>query len=104
MQVDRDRPSAVADPPEDAPPERAAPLGHPALAVDPKGHAADRRAGLEQRPDRVATVRSVRLGREPLDRVTRVRAVDPLVRVRPQPELEIEAAGHRRLGHEAQHP
>ena len=102
MQVDPDATPAAGDAIEHRPPEVPAALGHAALAVDAEREPADRRALLQERADRIPTVRGVRLGRESLDRVLGVRAVDPLVGVGPQTELEVEAAGHRLLRDEAE--
>ena len=48
----------------------------------------------------VAAVRGVRVRREPFDRLVRGRAVDPLVRVRPQAELDVQADRVRLLRQE----
>ena len=91
MEVDPDPPPARDDAVEHGAPERPAALGHPALAVDAERDAADRRAGLEEHGHGVAAVRRVGLRGEALDGLVRVRAVDPLERVRPQAELDVEA-------------
>ncbi len=88
---------------EHRPPEVPAPLRDAALAVGPDRQPTDRRAGLQQGLERVAAVLGVTLWGEPLDRVSRIGALEPLVPVRPQPDLEVQPTGDSLLGGEPQH-
>ena len=58
---------------------------------------------LQQRAHGVAAVGAVSLARQSLDGVVGVGAVDPLVAVHPDAELELHAAGHGLLADELQH-
>ncbi len=84
-------------------PELVAAFLHTTLAVDPEGDAAHRRAGLQQCAHRIAAVGPVRVRGEALDGVVGMRAIDPLVAVHPEAELELHAASHRLLADEAEH-
>ena len=103
VHVDLDLAAAGGDAVEDGLPELVAAFFDAALAVDAEGDAADRRAGFQQRADGIAAVGAVRFRGEPFDGVVGVRAVDPLVAVHPEAELEIDAAGHGLLADELQH-
>src|SRR5262245_50333197 len=90
MEVDPDRPFGLSNPVEDGLPEVQAALGNTALTVDAEGHAADGRAALQQFANGITAIGCVRVWGEPLDRLVGVRTVQPLVRVRPEPELKIQ--------------
>ena len=83
-------------------PEVVAALGDAALAMDPQRHGGDRRAGAQQRGERIATVRGVDCRREPLHDVLRLRAVGERVSVHPDSELERQPASDGLLADPAQ--
>ncbi len=62
-----------------------------AFAVDAKGYSADRRAGAQQRRHRVAAIRRVRRGRKAFNTIIRFWAVNPLIGVRPNAQLKMQA-------------
>ncbi len=103
VQVDLERTTGVGHAGEDHLPEIVGALPHAALAVDAQGDAGDGGAGLEQSTDRGTAVRTVGLGREAGDGVVRLRAIEPLVAVHPDAELELQSARDRFLADEAQH-
>ncbi len=88
---------------EDDLPEVPAALRHTALAVRADREPADRRAGVQERLDRLPAVRRVVLGIEPLDREGGVLALVPIEGVRPHPELEVEPASDGLIRDEPQH-
>ena len=103
MQIELDWPTRAPGALEDHPPQLVAALADPALAVRADGQAGDVRTLLQEERQGVTAVRPQPLGREPFDPVVGVGAVRPLVRVGPQPELEVQAAARRLVADEAQH-
>src|SRR5690348_938570 len=103
VQIDFNPSSACGYSLEDGFPEGVAWFRNTAFAVNTKYHAADRRTLLENRPQSIAAIRGVIFRCQPADGVVGVRAVGPLIRVRPQPELKIEPSLRGRVRSEAQH-
>ncbi len=103
VHVDLDGATTRGDTLEDGFPELVAALLDAALAMHAERDAADLWHLLQEQPHRVATIRPVRLGGEPLDGGVRVWAGVPFVAVHPQPELELQAARRRLARDEPQH-
>src|SRR5215831_10800338 len=88
VQVDFDAAPSLDDPVEYGSPKIVAAFGDAAFAMDPEGHATDRRATPEEDGKRFAAIGTVRLGSETLNNVVCVGAIDPLVGMGPKTELK----------------
>jgi len=84
-------------------PEIVAAFFDPAFAVDAEGNATNGRASLQDKANSIAAVWAVILLGDSLDRVVRIGAVDPLVAVHPQTELELHSTGDGLLADEFEH-
>ena len=103
MQIELDPAAAAHHAVEDRFPKVVAPFGDAALAMGAKREAADGGTGLQHRRQRVAAIRRMVGGVQSLGGVIRVGAVGPLVGVRPEAQLELEAAHGGLVADESQH-
>lgn len=97
VEVDLEAAATVLDRGEDGLPEVERPVGDAALGVSAERDARYRRALPQQHAERVAAVSGMHGGREASNRIVGPGAVDQLIRVRPQAELEMQALGRRFL-------
>ena len=103
MQIDFHFPPAAHNPVENRFPERVVPFGDAAFSMNAESDSADGRALLEQQRKRIAAVGSLVGRRQTHDRVVRIRAIDRLEAMRPDPQLELHAARNGFLADEFQH-
>src|SRR6185437_11054190 len=84
MHIDFDGAPASSHAVENRFPEIEATFLYAAFAVYAESNATDRRALLQKQTHRIAAIRTVRGFVQSLDRVIRIRAIDPLVAVHPK--------------------
>src|ERR1051326_4482885 len=100
VHVDFDRATGSCHAVEDGLPEIVAAFFHPAFSVNPEGYPADCGTSAQQHAYSIATVGTVILLGDTLNRIVRVFGVDPFIAVHPKTELKIDAASYCLLGDE----
>src|SRR5262249_53875546 len=78
-------------------------FGDTAFAVDPEGHAANCRASLQKRRQRVAAIGAMGFFGQTLDHIVSVWAVGPYICVCPETQLEMQPAFRRLSADELEH-